>query len=559
MTSASVRLSTLVGRKVPQVVGVYLAGSWALLEFVSWAVDHGHGSAAAVDAVLVLLLAFLPAVIILAWRAGGRGPAVPFEPLPHLHVPGLTVAPEEVPGSPVASAPSGATAAPGAIASPAATSPPAVAGSARAGPLPNTVAILPLDDLSPGSTDAYLGAAISDEIITALARVETLWVASRTSSFAVGGAGEDLREIGRRLGVGAVLEGSVQRAGDRLRVSTRLASTADGFELWSNRWDATMTDLFRIEDEIASGVVVALRGLLGEGVERVRAVPRTDIRAYEPYLKGRQFLHQSRRKALGYARQLFQQAIDVDPGYALAHAALADSIAVERMFYPAAEVDLGRAEAASLRALELAPDLAEVHSTRGLVLSMDRRFEDAEAAFGRALAIDPRLFDAHYYLARTLFQLGRTEDAARSFEAAGEVRDDHEAAFFAGQARGAMGQTDAALEHYRKAAIFSEHHMQLNPDDARAATIRAVACCRTGRTREGLEWAARAVEMEPHDGGVLYNVACLYSVAGEREQAIGYLERAAATGFGNREWVEKDPDLASIRDDPRVQAVLAAM
>jgi adenylate cyclase len=517
---ASGRISAVLTRKIPQVVGVYLAGSWALLEFVSWAADHGHVPMAAVNAVFLVLMLFLPVVTFMAWRLGGQvadGPLVPVLAIP------------------------------------------AKADAVRVEPVPNSVAILPLEDLSLGATDRYLGAAISDEIITALARVEHLRVASRTSSFAVGAEARDPGEIGRRLGVGAFLEGSVQRSGDRLRVSIRLASTTDGFELWSDRWDATMTDLFRIEDEITSGVVGALRVLLAADAERALLIPRTDIRAYEHYLKGRQFLHQSRRKAFRYANQLFRQAIDVDPNYALAHAALADSIAIERIFYPAAETDLELAEAASLRALELAPDRAEVHSTRGLVLFMNRRYEEAEEAFHRALAMDARLFEAHYFLARMLFQQGRIEEAARSFEAAAELRDDHEASFFAGQSREALGQREAALVHYRQAATYSASHMQLNPDDARAATIRAVACCRTGEVEDGLHWAARAVEIEPQDGGVLYNVACLYSVAGEPERAIEYLERAAATGFGTREWFEKDPDLAPIRSDPRVQGILASM
>jgi adenylate cyclase len=528
---SSPRLSALLTRKVSHVVGAYLAGSWALLEFASWASDHGLAPARVPDLVLLLLLLLLPLVATVAWRAGERGPAAEM-------VTG--------PSSPVAAIPSRPVA-------------PTTSQVAPTGSPANSVAILPLEELAPGSEDRYLGAAISDEIITALARVEGLRVASRTSSFALGAEAHDPREIGRRLGVGAVLEGSVQRAGDRLRVSTRLASATDGFELWSHRWDATMTDLFRIEDEITSGVVGALRVLLTEGAERALAMPRTHIRAYEHYLKGRQYLYQSRRKAFGYARQLFEQAIEVDPDYALAHAALADATSMERILYPAAEVDLERAERASLRALQLAPGLAEAHCARALVLWMQRRYAEAEAEFSRALAIDPRLFEGHYFLARIHFQQGRTEAAASSFAAAARLRDDHEAAFFAGQAHEALGQTETAAAFYGRAANYSESHMRLNPDDARAATIRAVACYRTGRVREGLEWAAKAVEMEPTDGGVLYNVACLYSVAGELEQAIGYLERAAATGFGARAWMENDPDLKPILGDSRVEAILGAM
>lgn len=508
-------VSALLERRIPQVAGVYLATSWALLEFLSWAAERGHVPAAVPDRVLAVLALLLPAALLVAWRLGATGAGGT--------APGVDV-----------------------------TTP-------AAAPVPRSVAVLPLENLSASPADAYLGEAISDEILTALAKVEGLRVASRTSSFAAARDRRDPREIGRSLGVGAVLEGSVQRAGERLRVSTRLASAADGFGLWSARWDADMPDLFRIEDEITAGVVGALRVLLKEAPVRSLAVPRTDIRAYEHYLRGRQYFYQTRLRSLRFARQMFERAIDVDPDYALAHAALADAIALERMYYPAAEVDLARADRASLRALALDPDRAEVHASRGLTLFTMRRPEEAEDEFREALRLDARLFDAHYFLARMYMQAGRLEEAAGSFETAASLREDYQAAFFAAQALEALGRTPQALDHYRTALVTAESHMELNPDDARAATMRGVALCRIGRVAEGLEWARQAVELDPADGGVRYNVACLHAVAGEGERAIEQLEGAVAAGFGNRDWLMQDPDLSSIRTDPRVQALMNRM
>ena len=528
-------LRVLLGRGVPQVVGVYLAASWGLLEFLSWAADRGRLPTAVVDDALVLLLLLVPVVALTAWRVGGVVTADVQPPGPS----------DDDASAPPGPAPDDAGSP---LPPPAASSPP---------PPARSVAVLPFVDLGEARSDRHLCDGVSEEIITALTRAGRLRVASRTSSFLYREAEEDVREIGRRLGVGAVLEGSVQRVGARLRVTARLVSARDGFELWSERWDAALADVFRIEDEIAGGAARALEVVLSDSA--VPDVWRTDVRAYEHYLKGRQYLRQMRRRSLAYAREMFRRAIRLDDGYAPAHAALADSFSVERMYYPTSELDLEEAERASLRALELAPELAEAHAARGMVLFVTGRYDEAERELEHAVELDPQLFDGWYYLARMHFQQGRPARAAELFDRAVELGERHEAAFFAGQSYEAMGDTDAALTRYARALRSVESHMELNPDDARAATIRAVALCRLGRVPEGLEWGARAVEIDPRDGGIRYNVACLHSVAGDREGAIRYLEEAVRVGFGNRQWVERDPDLALVRDDDRVRALLATM
>ncbi len=505
----------LYERRVPHVVGIYLAGGWGLLEFTSWAADRGLVAEGFVNDLLVIGLVGLPVVIFLAWR---NGPVT------------------------------------------AATRQPTPAPAEDASVADASVAVLPFVNRSLDADDAFLADGITDEITTALARTQGLRVASRTSAYVFKDRYQDVRDIGRALSVRTVLEGSVQHADDRIRVSTQLVSVADGYQLWSGRFDRELSDLFAIEDEIAGEVVEALRVLLDrKGKAGLRKIPRADIRAYQYYLRGRQYYYQTRKKSLLYARDMFRRAMEIDPDYALAHAALADTICMERTFYPAGDADLDEADRASLRALELDPELAEARSARGFVLFVSGRLDEAETEFQAAIDLDPQLPDARYLFGRMRFQQGRMEDAARLFAEAAAIRDDYDSAFFAAQALEALGREDEAREQYLRGLEAAEQHMDLNPDDARAATMRAVASFRVGRSEDGFEWGRRAVELDPDDAGVRYNVACLFAVAGDRERALELLEQAVASGFGNRNWLERDPDLASVRDDPRFQALLARM
>lgn len=509
-------VSELLRRGVPQVVGVYLAAGWGLLEFTDWATGRFDLSNGASDLVVGTWIIFLPIVAGAAWHFG--------HPDRRRRTPGR--------GAP--------------IATPAAR--------------PTDIVVLPFANLSSNTEDEYLSDGLCEEITNQLAHMEGLQVVARTSAFAYKGKTGDVRAIGRDLGAGAVLEGSVQRSGDRLRVTTQLVEVATGYHLWSERYDREMKDVFDIEDEIAANVVQSLRGILKpEEREALARNPTDDVRAYEFYLRGRQFFRENRRKSLEYAREMFERAVEVDPGFALAWAGISDSISLTHMYYPSSGADLERAEEASLRALQLNPGLSEAHGARGFALLQQKRLDEAEAEFQSALALDPSQFEARYFYARACFSQGRLEDAARLFEEASDVREDYQASFFAAQALEALGREGEATEGYRKALAVAEKHMELNPDDPRAATMRAVSLCRSGDRDAGLHWAERALEIDPHDAGVQYNVACLYSLENQVDRAIDCLEGAVSAGFGHRDWIEQDPDLDSVREHPRFQELIGRL
>ncbi len=326
--------------------------------------------------------------------------------------------------------------------------------------------------------------------------------------------------------------------------------------------EALLARLLELEPErrpsSAGEVAAALTAILREAERSTPAgsAPHPDVRAYEFYLRGRRFLQQTRRASLCFAEELFGRATAIDPGFALAHAGRAEALALRNMYYPPEQAELEAAAAASDRAVQLLPALAEAHAARGLTLATLQRPEEARQAFERALALDPGLPEAHYYYARACFQDGRLEEAARRFREAAAAGEHYQASFFAAQASEALGRTEEARLAYAAALAVVERHMDLNPDDARAATMRAVSLCRLGRRDEGLHWGEQASQLDPLDAGVRYNVACLLALEGSAERALDELAAVLDAGFGNRAWIRRDPDLASVRHLPRFQALM---
>ena len=421
----------------------------------------------------------------------------------------------------------------------------------------HSIAVLPFTNIGTDPEHEYLSDGIAEEITNALTRVPGLRVASRTSAFAFRDEAEDIREIGRRLNVGAVLEGSVRRAGDRLRITVQLINARDGYHLWSERYDRHMKDVFAIQDEIADNVVRALRLILSDSDrEALSRVPTSSVEAYELYLRGRRFFHRYQKKSFEFARQMFARATQIDPDFALAHAGLAESCASLAHLYGETRPEmLEEAERASGRALAIDPELPEGHAALGFTLWQLGQMDEAEEEFETALRLEPKQFVACYFYARACYQQGKLEQAVRLFEQACRVRENHDARYFAAQTYTALGMTEEAEAAYRRALPVIEKHVELNPDDARAFTMGAVTLSRLGEHEAGLEWAARALTIDPRDGGVCYNVACLYAVEGETDKAIDCLEDAARTGFAHQDWIENDPDLDSLRDEPRFQAL----
>jgi non-specific serine/threonine protein kinase len=435
---------------------------------------------------------------------------------------------------------------------------------ASGGPGPEaaaSIAILPFENMSADKENEYFSDGITEELINALVKVQGLKVPARTSVFALKGKDLSIQEIGRTLGVGTVLEGSVRKSGDRIRITAQLINVADGYHLWSERYDREMKDVFAVQDEISQNIVRALRVTLSPREERaIRGTPTSDTQAYDYYLRGRRVFHLSGRRNWGTAREMFSRAIAIDPGYALAHAGIADASAFLYMYAESTDENLERSRSASQKALELAPDLAEAHASRGLALSLTRQYEEADREFETAIRLDPKLFEAYYFYARDCWVQGKHDKAAPLFEKAFEVRpEDYQAPILLAGVYVSLGRPVDAQASMRRALSIIQARLETHPEDVRALYLGAGALVGTGQVEQGLEWADRALAIEPKESGLLYNVACVYSTAGRTEEAIGLLERAIEAGFAQKEWIENDSDLDPLRDHPRFKALLRKM
>jgi serine/threonine protein kinase/Flp pilus assembly protein TadD len=445
-----------------------------------------------------------------------------------------------------------------ALKSPGASTPPGMTTSSAATANTKSIAVLPFVNMSADPENEYFTDGVAEEIINALTKIQALRVASRTSSFAFKGKNQDIRKVGEQLNVTTVLEGSVRKAGSKLRVTAQLVNVTDGYHLWSEKYDRELQDVFAIQDEIAGNIVRALRVVLSDAEKRaIEKAPTANVQAYDYYLRGRQFFHQFRRTGMQFARRMFERAIEVDPGYAIAYAGVADCCSFLYMYWDGSKANLEGAESASRKALDLDPELAEAHASRGFAVSLSKQYDEARREFETAIRLNPKLYEAHYFYARACFQEGKLEEAVQHYQDASRVRpEDYQALILMAAPLKALGRTEemrAAMQHGLEVA---EKHLELNPDDARALYLGAGALVQLGDGERGLDWTRRAYAIDSEDPGVLYNVACSYSNMGRVDDAIACLEKAVQNGFGHREWFENDSDLDPLRDDERFQALM---
>jgi tetratricopeptide (TPR) repeat protein len=360
--------------------------------------------------------------------------------------------------------------------------------------------------------------------------------------------------------VTTVLEGSVRRLGDRLRITVQLVDVSDGYQRWSHRYDSGVENLFAIQDEIAESVATALRGMLTARERDVLRRPDTAVDCYEYFLRGRQLFRRPGRATLEAAKEMFEQAIRIDPAYSPAYAGLADVHSWRYEWMGAHAEDFEAADRASRKAQELTPSLAEAHSSRGFVLSLRRRYDEAAKEFEEAIRLNPSSFDAYYLFARSSFAAGKIERSAELFRRAGEVRpEDFQSLVLASQSLSVLERHEESRQLAIEGIRRAERQLELDPTNVRALSLGAGALFTIGERERALAWSARALELDPGDQSVLLNGACLRAQAGLTQEALDLLELAIAQGWGKRDWIQHDPDYDSLRGDPRFEALLARL
>lgn len=424
-----------------------------------------------------------------------------------------------------------------------------------------TVAVRPFTKMGPEPNQLHFGEGIADEIIIALGKIPGIRVVARSSSFALKNLSTSAQESGRQLGAEAILEGAFRKQEGRLRITAELVDTQSGYNLWSGGFDRKASDLFSIQDEIAENVAMALKVKLFSGQFRgIQNVQTKDVHAYEFYLQGRRlfFAHFS-AQSIKSALDMFQKAIDIDPAYSLAYCGVANCRSFQYMYLEKDEQTLEKAHAASRKAIELDPFLAEAYAAHGLVLSLAAKtMTDAAPVFEKAIDLDPDLFEAYYFYARVCFASGQLEKAGQLFETANQKRpEDYQSLMLAGQVYADLGQAKRSEACRRKAVDIAAKHLDLNPGDIRALYMGANGLVALGEREKGLAWLQRALTLQPNDSMLLYNAGCIYALCGMSAPALSCLERAFEKGITQRGWYEHDSNLDSLRELPRFQRLLA--
>ena len=443
-----------------------------------------------------------------------------------------------------------------------------------------SIAVVPMANISGDSANEHFSDGLTDELIGALSTVRELSVCGRTSAFSIKGQGLSVQEIGHRLGVDNVLEGSVRRAGDRLKVRVQLVNLA-GAVVWAQLFDRTVLDVFEVQEEIAQAVVQALQVHLGAGRGPLVRPGTTDTVAYDLFLKGKAIRRQFTPEAIERALPFFEQAISRDPDYALARAWLSDGL-VLRVVVAGRAVDekVQRARSLAREAVSLDAQLADAHWALGQVmLCFDRDFAGAIREFRAAIALDPSHIDARHLLGLTMLHLGRFDEALT------ELRKAVEADPLAVEALATMARTYQSLDQHDQALRCIQEVMQLAPGMPLAKVHMSVSLLHLGRPEEALEFATTGAASagplgaanlayvlaaagrpdEARDmllalitttnGAAPYFVARAWQALGETNEAIDWIERAMAQ---LDPWVTAliiDPAMAALRSNARCGSI----
>jgi adenylate cyclase len=424
-----------------------------------------------------------------------------------------------------------------------------------------SIAVLPFTNMSGDPEQEYFSDGITEDIITDLSKISGLFVVARNTAFTYKGKSVKVQQVGQELGVAFILEGSVRKAGARVRVTGQLVSGKDGGHVWAERFDRDLTDIFAIQDEITNAIVEQLKvKLLPQEKKSIEQAPTDNVEAYTYYLRGRDFLYRYSKRYFELARRMFVKAIELDPNYARAYAGIADCDAFLYMVYQA-DVPLDGILETAAKALALDNNLAEAHTARGVALSAARDFDEANAEFERALTLDPNSFEAHFLYARPAFQQGKIARAVELLERASEINPaDYKPPALAIHMYRSLGRDDDCKAAARKTVELAERELVSNPEDPRPAIAGALALLELGEKDRARDWTTRAQAIDPDDPISLYNIACVYSHLGDSEAAFDLLERVIRNGRQFwRDWIEKDSDLDGLRTHPRYEQFVALL
>src|SRR6202165_4178242 len=449
-----------------------------------------------------------------------------------------------------------------------------------------SIAVLPFVNMSADKNDEYLSDGVSEELITALSKVTGLQVKARTSSFAFKGKNEDIQKIGELLHASHLLEGSVAKSGNKLRITAQLIQASDGNHLWSDTYDRDMQDIFAVRSEVAQQVAATLKiRLLGEEKRKIDKKPTENLEAYNLYRQGRYYSDKLSESDMKKAVPFFEQAIEKDPRFALAYAGIADNYVLAADTYIAPREAFSKAKEAALKAIELDDSLAEANASLGFVhyhydwdwVAADKecrraielnpqsapsymiythylagigRFDEASTFGARGLELDPLSVSTHFFLGWSALFAGRYDEAIAKLSKAVELDPSNGwVRMFLGRAYLFKGMPQRAIE-------VMETAMRLSPDDSYALGYLGYTYAVTGRRADALKILQRLDEMEKHRYVSRFAPVYIYTGLGDKNKAFEWLEKAYQERSDSLAWFRFDPESKVLQSDPRFAALM---
>ncbi len=417
------------------------------------------------------------------------------------------------------------------------------------------LAVLYFENSSGSKEDEYLRDGITEDIITELSKIRGLNTFSRPTVLAFRDKQVTPAQIGQQLHAGYVLTGTLRRAGTRLRINAQLVDTETDFPLWSERFDREMKDVFEVQDEIARKIAEALRVTLSpQELEALAIKPTENLQAYDLYLRGKRYARRQTRQDLEFALQMFENAVAIDPSFALAYAACANACAMFFCNYSRENVWMERARDASGKALALRWDLPEVQVSQAWVLYATELHDEAVRMVRKALERKRDCEGAYYLLCRALFAAGRYQEVADVMEAAIEASgEDYNVYVPITNSLAALGKNEAWRNMGQRRVAALENHLKQVPEDARARVLLGSDYAKLGRTDDALREVTLAITLRANEASILYNAACLYCYLKKKPEAMDALRKAWEAGFKDSTWVRRDPDLTFLHGDPEFE------
>ena len=419
-----------------------------------------------------------------------------------------------------------------------------------------SVAVLYFENQSGSKEDEYFRDGITEDIVTELSKIAQLEIFPRSEMLAFRDKPATAQQVSHKLGAAYVLEGSIRRAGNRVRITAQLVEASTRHSVWAERYDRQLEDVFAIQEEIARSIAQALRITLTPQEEKTIArKPTENPQAYDFYLRGKSY---TRRENMDYALQMFEQAIQLDPNFALAHAGIAHLCGLIYEIREQNQKWIERGLAACDRATALAPDLPEVLVARARICYAQKKHAEAALLAQRAIERKPDCEGSWNILGRAYFASGRFEEAAavtvRAIECNG---DDYNTYIPYRQSLERLGRKNEANEVRERMAEVLRQQLERVPEDVRARILLATSLARRGQdTDEAIRHLQTAVALRPGDPSTLYNAACTYGVLGKKPEALETVKKAFTSGYSNTVWAAKDSDLDCLRDDPEFRKLV---